>query len=112
MEIVDEQLGAITQLFDIKNGGFGTAPKFPHPSAADLILERYRQTGEKHLLAMAETTLEKMALGRRLRPTGRWISSLLGGRTLARAALRKNELRQFGTTEELRAWVASDRQTS
>ncbi len=63
LEIVDEQLAAITQLFDIKNGGFGTAPKFPHPSAVDLILERHRQTGEKHLLAMAETTLEKMALG-------------------------------------------------
>ena len=61
--IVDEQIGAITQLFDIKNGGFGHAPKFPHASAVDLLLERYRQTGEKHLLAMAETTLEKMARG-------------------------------------------------
>jgi uncharacterized protein YyaL (SSP411 family) len=29
----------------------------------DLILERYQQTKEKHLLAMAETTLEKMARG-------------------------------------------------
>ena len=43
--------------------GFGTTPKFPHASAVDLLLERYRQTGEKHLLAMAETTLEKMAQG-------------------------------------------------
>ena len=61
--IVDEQIGSITQLFDIKNGGFGRAPKFPHASAVDLLLERYRQTGEKHLLAMVETTLEKMAKG-------------------------------------------------
>jgi len=53
----------MTQLFDIKNGGFGRAPKFPHSSAIDLILERYQQTKEKHLLAMAETTLEKMACG-------------------------------------------------
>src|SRR5205814_7214433 len=29
----------------------------------DLLLERYQQTKEKHLLAMAETTLEKMARG-------------------------------------------------
>jgi hypothetical protein len=29
----------------------------------DLVLERYQQTGEKHLLAMAESTLEKMARG-------------------------------------------------
>jgi uncharacterized protein YyaL (SSP411 family) len=61
--VVDAQISAITQLFDIRNGGFGTAPKFPHASAMDLILERYRQAGEKHLLAMAETTLEKMAKG-------------------------------------------------
>jgi uncharacterized protein len=61
--IVDAQIKSITQLFDIKNGGFGRAPKFPHSSAIDLILERYQQTKEKHLLAMAETTLEKMASG-------------------------------------------------
>ncbi len=61
--VIDAQISSITQLFDIRNGGFGQAPKFPHASALDLILERYRQTGEKHLLAMAETTLEKMAKG-------------------------------------------------
>jgi uncharacterized protein len=61
--VVDEQIASITKLFDIKNGGFGRAPKFPHASAIDLILERYQQTKEKHLLAMAETTLEKMARG-------------------------------------------------
>lgn len=61
--VVDAQISSITQLFDIKNGGFGRAPKFPHASAVDLLLERYRQTGEKHLLAMAETTLEKMTKG-------------------------------------------------
>lgn len=61
--IVDEQIRSITQQFDIKNGGFGRAPKFPHASAIDLVLERYQQTKEKHLLAIAETTLEKMARG-------------------------------------------------
>jgi uncharacterized protein len=61
--VVEAQVNSITQLFDIKNGGFGRAPKFPHASAIDLILERYQQTKEKHLLAMAETTLEKMARG-------------------------------------------------
>jgi uncharacterized protein len=61
--IVEEQISSITKLFDIKNGGFGRAPKFPHASAIDLLLERYQQTKEKHLLAMAETTLEKMARG-------------------------------------------------
>jgi len=62
-EVVDSQVRSITQLFDIKNGGFGKAPKFPHCSAIDLVLERYQQTKERHLLALAETTLEKMARG-------------------------------------------------
>jgi uncharacterized protein YyaL (SSP411 family) len=61
--VVDAQIKSITQLFDIKNGGFGQAPKFPHSSAIDLVLERYQQTKEKHLLAIIETTLEKMARG-------------------------------------------------
>ncbi len=61
--IVDEQMASVTKQFDIKNGGFGHAPKFPHSSAIDLILECYQQMKEKHLLAMAETTLEKMAHG-------------------------------------------------
>ena len=61
--VVDAQIKSVTQLFDIKNGGFGRAPKFPHASAIDLLLERYQQTKEKHLLAMVETTLEKMARG-------------------------------------------------
>jgi len=61
--VVDAQISSLTQLFDLPNGGFGNAPKFPHASAVDLLFERFRQTGEKHLLAMAETTLEKMAKG-------------------------------------------------
>jgi hypothetical protein len=61
--VVDAQISSMTQQFDVRRGGFGRSPKFPHPSAVDLLLERYRQTGEKHLLAMAESTLEKMAEG-------------------------------------------------
>lgn len=61
--IVDAQIRSITQQFDIKNGGFGRSPKFPHSSAINLVLERYQQTRERHLLAIGETTLEKMARG-------------------------------------------------
>jgi uncharacterized protein YyaL (SSP411 family) len=68
LSVIEAQIRSITQQFDIKNGGFGTAPKFPHASAIDLVLERYQQTSapsgkEEHLLAIAETTLEKMARG-------------------------------------------------
>jgi len=63
LSVVDAQMQSITKLFDIRNGGFGQSPKFPHASAIELVLERYQETKEKHLLAMAETTLEKMARG-------------------------------------------------
>jgi uncharacterized protein len=61
--LLDAQISSLVQLFDARNGGFGHAPKFFHPSAVDLLLERYQQTEEKNLLAMAETTLEKTACG-------------------------------------------------
>jgi uncharacterized protein YyaL (SSP411 family) len=34
------------RMFDPQNGGFGQAPKFPHPSALDLLIERYARTTE------------------------------------------------------------------
>ena len=70
--VVDTQIRSLTQQFDPRNGGFGRSPKFAHSSAIDLVLERYQRTvgrsaaapeKDKHLLAMAETTLEKMARG-------------------------------------------------
>jgi uncharacterized protein len=66
--VVDSQISSLTQLFDIGNGGFGRAPKFPHCSSLDLILEQHQRLAGsddkgQHLLAMAETTLEKMARG-------------------------------------------------
>src|ERR1700744_2891588 len=33
-------------IFDEKNGGFGSAPKFPHPSAIDLLIDWYARTRE------------------------------------------------------------------
>ena len=69
ISVVHAQVSSLTQQFDIRNGGFGRAPKFPHCSSLDLILEQHQQLARsggdsgKHLLAMAETTLEKMARG-------------------------------------------------
>ena len=86
-EIVDASL----RMFDETNGGFGSAPKFPHPSIIDLLIDQYirlqasgfrRQTsgsgagegarlhtpdGTPHsadqLRKVFTTTLEKMARG-------------------------------------------------
>lgn len=51
------------KMFDPQHGGFGQAPKFPHPSVLDLLIERYGRTGDKNLQTLLVTTLEHMANG-------------------------------------------------
>src|SRR6202522_3021014 len=61
--IVDSVIESALSMFDDQHGGFGQAPKFPHASATDLLLERYQSTGAKSLLHVAERTLTGMAQG-------------------------------------------------
>jgi len=42
------------RMFDPQHGGFGQAPKFPHPSALDLLIERYAQKSKPPLLAQKD----------------------------------------------------------
>src|ERR1700680_164732 len=69
------------RMFDPQHGGFGQAPKFPHPSALDLLIERYARSsggdesksppyrkerdrmGHPDLRNVIVTTLEYMARG-------------------------------------------------
>src|SRR5271154_3540647 len=50
-------------MFDARHGGFGQAPKFPHPSALDLLIERYARRPDEQLRIVIVTTLEHMANG-------------------------------------------------
>jgi len=50
-------------IFDEKNGGFGGAPKFPHPAALDLLMDWYVRTREERVATVVTTTLTKMAQG-------------------------------------------------
>ena len=49
--------------FDMDHGGFGKAPKFPHPSDLALLLHRYRCGGNASAGAMVRLTLQRMAEG-------------------------------------------------
>jgi len=63
VRVVDRVVEAILTRFDPIHGGFGHAPKFPHSSAIDLLLERtYGPDGGK-LKEISEATLEGMAAG-------------------------------------------------
>ncbi|HKW76047.1 MAG TPA: thioredoxin domain-containing protein [Terriglobales bacterium] len=62
-ELVDSIASSAVKMFDAEHGGFGSAPKFPHPSALDLLAQRAAETGDPQLLHVVSTTLEKMAQG-------------------------------------------------
>ncbi len=63
VELLDEAAGHMLAQFDSKNGGFGTAPKFPMPGAIDFLLQRYTLTGNGVIGNAVRKTLEAMARG-------------------------------------------------
>jgi len=63
VRVVDHMVDATVRMFDLRHGGFGRAPKFPHPAALDLLMEYYQTSRDKNLLQVIETTLDRMARG-------------------------------------------------
>ena len=66
--VIDAIVESARKMFDEVNGGFGSAPKFPHPPALDLVMDQYvrtrdRGTGDEELRTIFVRTLEKMARG-------------------------------------------------
>jgi uncharacterized protein YyaL (SSP411 family) len=49
--------------FDPTHGGFGQAPKFPHPMELRLLLRAWKRFGDDHALHMVRLTLDRMAMG-------------------------------------------------
>jgi len=62
-ELVEEVLDGIARAFDVRHGGFGHAPKFPHASVLDLVLYHYGHRREEWLEVVARRTLDRMAQG-------------------------------------------------
>jgi len=121
---VDAIVNSMVQHFDLRHGGFSRAPKFPHPAAIDLILERYQATGEQALLTIATTTLEHMARGgvydqigggfHRYSVDERWIVPHFEKMSYDNSELLKNYLHAYQVTgqplfretaESIIAWV-------
>ncbi len=62
----DELTAAVSGLasdFDPRNGGFGTAPKFPPSMTLEFLLRHYARTGDEQALGMVAQTCEAMARG-------------------------------------------------
>ena len=49
--------------YDVKNSGFGTAPKFPPTMALDFLLRHWRRTGTAYSLEMTLATFRAMVRG-------------------------------------------------
>ncbi|MEX2027520.1 MAG: thioredoxin domain-containing protein, partial [Pirellulaceae bacterium] len=66
-DLVDVAEAQLKRSFDFNNGGFGTAPKFPHPMDVQLLLRQWRRHKDDgrgvQLLEMVTRTLDKMAAG-------------------------------------------------
>ena len=61
--VIDTIVQSALKMFDPQNGGFGSAPKFPHPAGLDLLIGEYVRSGDEQLRNVIVTTLEKMARG-------------------------------------------------
>ncbi|MGH8676110.1 MAG: thioredoxin domain-containing protein, partial [Burkholderiales bacterium] len=56
-------LDLLRQNFDSRFGGFGQAPKFPHPTDLEFCLRAYALRGDRAALEMADRTLTRMCEG-------------------------------------------------
>ena len=61
--VIDAVIESALGRFDATHGGFGHAPKFPHSSVIDLLLERAKSPDGAKLQSVAEKTLNGMAGG-------------------------------------------------
>lgn len=63
LDILKQACRSLQKDFDREDGGFGPAPKFPHPMVLEFLLRYYHRTQDEQALEMVRVTLEKMARG-------------------------------------------------
>jgi len=107
-KVVKAIVESISGMFDSQNGGFGGAPKFPHPTAIDLLLEVYLETRQDWPLNMVTNILEHMGRGgvydqigggfHRYSVDERWIVPHFEKMSYDNAGLLENYLRAFQLT--------------
>ncbi|MHC4593179.1 MAG: thioredoxin domain-containing protein, partial [Planctomycetota bacterium] len=62
-ELLEHALRAISGQFDMEQGGFGIAPKFPQAPCLDFLLRLWCSSGDDRAALMLNMTLEKVAAG-------------------------------------------------
>jgi uncharacterized protein YyaL (SSP411 family) len=62
-QILDNAARSLSRAFDSRQGGFGSAPKFPHSMDLQLLLRLWKRQPRDEWLQMVILTLDKMAAG-------------------------------------------------
>ncbi|HEX4859469.1 MAG TPA: thioredoxin domain-containing protein [Usitatibacteraceae bacterium] len=62
-DVIEAGFRQVAQSFDPHWGGFGSAPKFPHPERIELCLRRYASAGDAQARDIACLTLQRMCEG-------------------------------------------------
>jgi uncharacterized protein YyaL (SSP411 family) len=62
-EMLEGVYRSLEQRYDAKNGGFGTAPKFPATMVLDFLLRHWKRTGTSEALEIVVNSFRKMARG-------------------------------------------------
>ena len=62
-ELLDAAYAGMIRTYDVTNGGFGGAPKFPPAMALEFLLRTHVRTGNQDALEMVRHTCQKMANG-------------------------------------------------
>jgi uncharacterized protein YyaL (SSP411 family) len=117
--IVDSIVNSAMGMFDATHGGFGGAPKFPHPAVLDLLIDRYVHTGNQEIRHAFVTTLENMGRGgvydqlaggfHRYSVDERWVVPHFEKMTYDNSELLKNYVHAYQATgSEFFAHVARD----
>jgi len=63
LELIEAAVGQLRRSFDSNYGGFGQAPKFPHPMDLQLLVRLAERSGQQGPLDMVRLTLDRMAGG-------------------------------------------------
>ena len=62
-KVIENAYSRLSNRFDEKKGGFGSAPKFPSPHNLLFLLRYWKRTEDKNALDMVESTLKAMRRG-------------------------------------------------
>src|SRR5690349_3115732 len=117
--LVDATVKSAIQSFDRHNGGFGPAPKSPHPAIRDLLIDYCGRTNDEQALKVVTTTLDRMAQGgvydqlaggfHRYSVDERWVVPHFEKMSYDNSELLKNYVHGFQATgEKVFAEVARD----